>query len=305
MKKHRILMFHYVKPTKESSKYPNLNFFPLDQFCNFLDEYLERLKLVSPDQFIHAIEKKIRIPENALLLSFDDGLGDHYKWVFPELMSRGLSAFFFINTLPILERQMLTVHKIHALSGLLGYDELRPRFLKLTDKNINNEYSKIDESKILNAYPYDSLQTAKFKYLLNHQMPQDTINPILDILLIEFFGTTFLKEFYLEKENIKIMDKSGMTFGYHGHSHTPFSMLNKNELGNEIAIEKQFFSSIGVYAKSISHPYGDAASVNNENLEVIHKNHIKLGFMAEDFEYNSDLQMGRIDCKEILDNNFY
>ena len=133
----------------------------------------------------------------------------------------------------------------------------------------------------------------------------DTINPILDILLIEFFGTTFLKEFYLEKENIKIMDKSGMTFGYHGHSHTPFSMLNKNELGNEIAIEKQFFSSIGVYAKSISHPYGDAASVNNENLEVIHKNHIKLGFMAEDFEYNSDLQMGRIDCKEILDNNFY
>jgi hypothetical protein len=82
-------MFHYVRP-EGCNSLTFLNYFSLEKFCDFLDEFVGRLKLISPQDFLDSIINEKVIPENALLLSFDDGLYDHYRWVYPELLKRGI-----------------------------------------------------------------------------------------------------------------------------------------------------------------------------------------------------------------------
>lgn len=93
----KVIMFHYVRPIKINNlKF--LNYFSLEKFSDFLDKEIVRLKLISPEAYLDSIINEKAIPENAFLLSFDDGLYNHYEWVYPELHKRGIGALFFINT---------------------------------------------------------------------------------------------------------------------------------------------------------------------------------------------------------------
>jgi peptidoglycan/xylan/chitin deacetylase (PgdA/CDA1 family) len=300
---YKVLMFHYVRPLN-GNNLVYLNFFSQELFCDFLDKELDRLKLISPEGFLGALKNNSAIPDNALLLSFDDGLKDHYTWVFPELVKRGLGAFFFINTDPILNKKMLLVHKIHLLSGLLGYPELRDRFVKAIKDDLLFDHSVFADPLALKAYPYDKPETAYFKYALNYLLPKEALHLILDILLAENFNTdTLFNEFYLNEREISDMFNMGMTFGYHGHTHTPFSGLQNDQLREELETEDVFFAKLGIHPCCLSYPHGDQSSVNADNIGVLARKGIKAAFMAEKFEPYSKLQLSRVDCKEILNGS--
>ena len=232
----KVLMFHYVRPDNNNI-FKFLNYFSLEKFCNFLDKEIVRLKLISPEEYLDSIIHDKSIPENALLLSFDDGLYDHYKWVFPELLKRGIGAFFFINTLPILQRELLQVHKIHALSGLLGYSELKKQFMNKISLTAELVSHVFENPKAIGAYPYDKPDIAGFKYGLNYSLPKDDLTKNLNELITENFNHNELfKSFYINEKQIKKMHNNGMTIGYHGHSHNPFSCLTHLELKLELDI---------------------------------------------------------------------
>jgi peptidoglycan/xylan/chitin deacetylase (PgdA/CDA1 family) len=296
----KVIMFHYVRP-ENSNNLKFLNYFSLDKFCDFLDKLIVRLKLISPEAYLDSIINKEAIPENALLLSFDDGLYDHYKWVYPELFKRGLGAFFFINTGPILQRDLLQVHKIHALSGLLGYRELKAQFINKICLASEFDINVFENPNAINAYPYDESDIAGFKYGLNYKLPKDILKNVLNDLLNENFNFNELfNDFYLNESQIKEMYDKGMTIGYHGHSHKPFSGLTNAELQSELNIEYDFFRNLGIEARCLSYPYGDTSSVNTHNIEVVFNKGIQVAFMAEKSSYYPRLQLPRIDCKEIL-----
>lgn len=296
----KVIMFHYVRPEK-SNKLKFLNYFSLEKFCVFLDKEIVRLKLITPEAYLDSIINEKAIPENALLLSFDDGLYDHYKWVYPELHKRGIGAFFFINTEPLLQRDLLQVHKIHALSGLLGYRELRTQFMNKIGLAAEFDINVFENAKAIDAYPYDEPDIAGFKYGLNYILPKDVLMKVLNDLLNENFNFNELfNEFYLNESQIKEMYNNGMTIGYHGHSHKPFSGLTNAELQSELDIEYDFFKSIGIEARCLSYPYGDTSAVNSHNIEVVFNKGIQVAFMAEQSPAYPKLQLPRIDCKEIL-----
>ena len=296
----KVIMFHYVRPTKRN-KFKHLNYFPLEQFRKFLDKELLRLKVISPEAYLEAVINEKAIPENALLLSFDDGLYDHYKWVYPELIKRKIGAFFFINTMPLLNKDMLLVHKIHALSGLMGYRELSYQFvnkIRSADKFDNNFFENV-KAKV--AYPYDEFEIAGFKYALNYLLPNELVLSTINELLSENFNFDELyNEFYLKDSQIIEMYNEGMTFGYHGHSHKPFSRLTDEELRTELDIEYDFFQKNNINAKCLSYPYGDVTAVNSQNIEIIGQKKIQVAFMADQASPFTKMQIPRVDCKEIF-----
>ena len=75
-----------------------------------LKEDLSSLKSVKNGEFTVK-----DIPTNSVLLTFDDGLKDHFQFVFPELKKHGISGVFFPPSLPIEENIVLDVHKIHFI----------------------------------------------------------------------------------------------------------------------------------------------------------------------------------------------
>ena len=110
-------MYHYVRESM-----PHLPFFRYLSFDNFkkqLDYFEKNFGLVSFEEFcrLKTEPKFINALKNKILLSFDDGLKEHFSLVFPELLKRKALGIFFMPTAVLKEEKALYVHKIHYLLG--------------------------------------------------------------------------------------------------------------------------------------------------------------------------------------------
>jgi len=278
-------MFHYIKPRKDET-FPYLNRFSLERFSNFLDQLEQAGPILTPDEFLRAIITKdfSSIPQKAQLLTFDDGLQDHYRWVFPELVKRGLSGLFFISTGAVDRGHLLKVHKVHALYGKKGYPWLLKEFCRLAEVMFNGSYDAFfGDSRSKKAYPYDDNSTAGFKYAINYLIPPDDVEKVIDHILSQSFNEKYLaSEFYMSAEQIQEMNSTGMRFGFHGHTHKPFSQLSIDELGVEMDVSsEQMYDLLGDIPVVLSYPYGDASSITNEHVAHLKSRGIQAAFMAE------------------------
>lgn len=296
-----IWMFHYVRPIiscESSYPYlPHLNSFNLDHFVEFLDKFQDNI--LKPNEYFFSIKNILSNQCRGHLLTFDDGLIDHYKWVFPELKKRGLSGIFFVSTQMYEKDALLHVHKLHCLSGSVGYPSLKREFLKEFGEDHSGVLSNI---KSRSAYPYDDPETAGFKYALNHLIPFSEVEEILDRIIIRVFGQPLkARDFYLTKEQAREMVEAGMYLGYHGHSHRPFAQLNTSELLTEMVASEQILTGlVGAPISCVSYPYGDASSINESSILALQSRGVRYGFMAEPSETSTDLmRIPRLDCKEL------
>ena len=53
------------------------------------------------EEVIEAVKEEKRLPEKALLLTFDDGYLDNYTVALPLLLERGLQGSFFVPAKPL------------------------------------------------------------------------------------------------------------------------------------------------------------------------------------------------------------
>jgi peptidoglycan/xylan/chitin deacetylase (PgdA/CDA1 family) len=292
-------MFHYVRPA-DATSFPRLQGFFLHEFTALLDALVSGDGIVDPQSYLAG--KIAGLPRsNGSLLTFDDGLQDHYRWVFPELKKRGLSGLFFVSSGSLERLRLLRVHKVHALYGAKGYDWLREAFLRLAHPDGHVPEVIYSAPRALKAYPYDDELTSGFKYALNYLLPQDEVEEILGQILSQSFDERFLaEEFYLSPDQIREMSAAGMVFGYHGHTHTPFSRLTEEQLETEMLASKELLSPLLPQAPScLSYPYGDASSVTIENVTLLRNLGIKAAFLAENDGTPQDVfYLPRIDCAE-------
>lgn len=293
-------MFHYVRPSNQGAQ-PFLKAFSLKDFREFLDTLVSRGKVIDPQDYLNALEGQRSLAPDTHLLTFDDGLSDHYQWVFPELQKRSLRALFFVTSGPLAQERLLKVHKTHALYGAKGYSWLKEQFLRLAHPDGRVPMGIYTNAKSAAAYPYDDAPTAGFKYALNYLIPAAEAEMILDRVLADSFDENALaREFYLSREQIKEMSDAGMQFGYHGHTHLPFSRLNSAELEKEMDHSERL---LGALLPSppicLSYPFGDTSAVSEDNVLYLRKRGIRAAFLAEHTQILGDpLRLPRTDCAE-------
>lgn len=67
---------------------------------------------------VDALERHDTVPARSIVLTFDDGLANHYRNVFPILRRLGLTATFFIYTTPIgTDRRFMTWEQLKELQA--------------------------------------------------------------------------------------------------------------------------------------------------------------------------------------------
>jgi len=110
----QIISYHYVRDL-QNSKFPKIKGLDTKIFQQQLDYLQSEFHIVTTEQVIASLMTGIDLPDGATWLTFDDGFIDHYEVVFPELLSRGLTAAFFPPAQPILEHVVLDVHKIQTV----------------------------------------------------------------------------------------------------------------------------------------------------------------------------------------------
>ena len=67
------------------------------------------------EDVLAAIHGSAKLPENALLLSFDDAYSDHFDYVYPVLADLKLQGSFFVPAKTVLEHKVLDVNKVHFI----------------------------------------------------------------------------------------------------------------------------------------------------------------------------------------------
>ena len=299
-----VIMYHYVRP-KNLTKYKKINYLDLNLFIKQLEFFEKNYGIINTDEFNENLENKIN--SNKVILTFDDGLKDHYQYIFPELNKRKITGFFFICNKPYKSNNVLSVHKIHHLISEFSSKNLLKKALDIISTN-DLDYNLIKEfDKEIYKSQINNDQDFQFKRLFNYYLKYDKVDLILNELssnLIDF--EQLCHNLYLSISELTEMEDNGNVIGGHTYSHKVLSRLNFEEQFSEINSNLDFLNlHFKMKIKSFCYPYGGKNSYNNETIQILNNLKFKHAFAVNDLEINDDniynnFELNRLDCNKYL-----
>ena len=248
MSKVAVVMYHYVKD--HTNRFKRLNSLSLDDFKSQIEYFSQNFVFISYETLVAATKGQCSVPENSILLTFDDGYIDHYTNVFPILKAKDIPAFFSMPGKIIAEKKMLDVNKIHIVLAVSDTKEIIHRLYEKLDYYRGCEYSIPGNEELYSrlAVPsrFDCPNVIFIKRLLQAELPERLRNTITDELL----GETGLNEcdlvesFYLNWQQVKEMHEAGMAWGIHGYDHYWMNRLEQPQLEEDINKALDVFSDV-------------------------------------------------------------
>jgi len=297
-------MYHYVRPW--DSNYSGLKSLHIDDFRKQLDYFEDKYGFVDKDDFYAAIHEKR--DAKGIVLTFDDGLKCHYRYVFQELAQRGLWGIFYVSTGPLANKQMLDVHMAHVLLAKFPSKRVYKVFSEIIDEgDIDVRHKKAFESLTYRSQQNDDftlLIKRTINYFLKYSAKQNVLSKTFDA-----FGLNeedILRDFYLSEEEIKEMNDAGMIIGSHTINHPVMSRLSRKEQDEEIVGSKQFLERM-IKPNSLDtfcFPYGGKHSFNEDTVSLLNENQFVFSFSVEPRDIESkDLHFSpnslpRYDCNQ-------
>ena len=277
--------FHYVHPSQEA-RYPGLHRRTLEEFRNQLDVLADTAEYVSPQQLQDLLEDSqgVATVEKGFVLTFDDGLKDHARYVAPELDRRGWKAFFFVNTAPW-EGEFLDVHRLQLLNATVPFPELYAAFLELVqDGSIGVEPEAIPMERVRQQYRYDEDRVARFKFAVNFELTLEAREKVLRALFGRYLGRDeeHAGEMYLSQAECMMLAEMGHTVGSHSHRHRALSLMSPSVRAEDIARSTKSIQDVtGRVPTWFSFPYGSKDAMDEQVLEECRLQGIRYGFSMQ------------------------
>ena len=268
----KIIMYHYVRPIK-NSEYSEIKGLEIDQFQNQIEFFRKNFHFGDSHILFDSIESGNIENNDLVFLTFDDGLKDHYNYVFPILKKEKIQGLFFPPAKPIEENIVLDVHKIHFILASVKdkkilVNDIFERIHKFR-KNWEIEEPEKLWKRLANPNRFDSGEVIFLKRILQRELPKNVRETITQELFDKYVTTDeaeFAKKLYLSLEEIKEMSDEGMYFGSHSYSHEWLAYLDPENLDKEIKKSWNFCKKINSDKQQIMcYPYG------NHNSNVIEK----------------------------------
>ena len=289
-------MYHYVRAPQKSL--PNFRYLHIDNFKKQLDYFQSKYGFITKDEFDEYLSSGQST--EGTLLTFDDGLSDHYDFVFPELKKRGLWAIFFTCSAPLTEKNLLNVHRVHHLLGAHPPQKIYKTIESILEKKISNLLPKE-----IYTNQHSSWEEKAVKYLFNYHFNFRQSNE----LLAKIFSTLSIDEeelhnkLYMSPTQLKEMHDSGMYISAHAHSHRLLSKLNKDESLADIEQSVLSISSLIPPRDPVGfcYPYGGEKSYTLDQRNYLTALGVQYSFSVDSQDINcaSDiLALPRYDCNE-------
>jgi peptidoglycan/xylan/chitin deacetylase (PgdA/CDA1 family) len=269
-----IVMYHYVRPLQRT-RYPAIRGLDLELFCQQLDYLQAHYSIVSMDAVLDSLEERVQLPAMPALLTFDDGLEDHYRYVLPQLTARGLTAAFFPPAQAVLQRRVLDVQKIQYL--LAACTEVQ-RIVEFIDDACTEHAT---EPGVLTVADYhgqyflpDRFDTAAVLYvkrMLQFGLPLAMRSRLVAALFARYVSAdevAFAEELYLSVDQLRLMVSYGMHVGSHGNEHCWLSRLERAAQADDLGRSLELLQAVGMdpARRTLCYPYGD---YNADTLQIV------------------------------------
>ncbi len=300
----KVIMYHYVR--RYTPRLPNFRFLDFDNFRKQLDFFGAKYGFVTLDEWCRYLSDGTmpNVP-GKVLLTFDDALSCHFRYVFPELKSRGLWGMFYVPTLPYTERGILDVHRIHLLCGAFEGHRLLDYAVNIISKEMIPERKQQEFETATYAHQLNHEGVSQFKRLMNYFVDYEYRSQILDAIGRRFGYSFEIPDFYMSVEQISEMADASMIIGSHTRSHPVMSRLSAAEQSLEIGSSFDFLSSVcPLPVRTYCHPYGGFHSFNDNTIRLLNGFGVKFSFNVESREVSdrdrihSIQYLPRFDCNE-------
>jgi peptidoglycan/xylan/chitin deacetylase (PgdA/CDA1 family) len=304
-----IVMYHYVRDL-EHSRFPAIKGLSVERFRRQLDYIQAHYTPITVETLLEALQSgEKNLPQNSILLTFDDGYADHFLNVSPLLEARKIQGCFFPPAQAILEHTVLDVNKIHfILASAPDPNELLDRVFTSLEEFRSEHAFKTREWYLQNLagdHRFDTREVVVLKRLLQRELPEPVRAEIVRRLFAEYVASdeaAFARELYMSVDQIASLRRSGMHIGCHGYSHAWLNHLSPDAQAVEIDRSLEFLQSLGVTADNwtICYPYG---GFNDSLLQILRARRCQLGFSVEariaDLDSDERLTLPRIDTNDL------
>ena len=301
-------MYHYVRDLARS-RYPAIKGLPLERFSRQLNHIVSNYVPVTIQDVLGAIpDPSGPWPQNAILLTFDDGFIDHYINVFPLLDRHRIQGCFYPSVLPIEKSKVLDVHKIQfILAAVPDVSAILAEVFTFIEefRSSWNLKTKEEYELLCGEHRYDNPEVVMLKRLLQRELPCQVRTEIVQRLFaahVTADEASFSCELYMSVEQIQCMARHGMHIGSHAYSHAWLNRLSVEEQALEIDESLRFLRSLPGEAANwtMCYPYG---SYDEPLLGLLRKRQCRLGFTVEpraaDLMRDDPLLLPRIDTNDL------
>jgi peptidoglycan/xylan/chitin deacetylase (PgdA/CDA1 family) len=299
-------MYHYVRDIRGSA-YPALKGLETEYFGRQLDYFSSHYSFISANTLCDHVRSGAPLPERPILLTFDDGLRDHFDVVFPLLRERNISGCFFPGAQPLYEHTVLDVHKLHFILAVGDVDEV-----------VKDVLAGIDEARQLYGIPasadylsgfrgyhrYDSVGVQFVKRMLQRELPEPLRACITDRLFAHFVTAdagSFAADLYMSIDQLQTLVDGGMAVGGHGYDHCWLDSAEPSRQREAVVRSKQMLRELGIGEENryFCYPYG---AYNDTLVEILREEKFSLGFTTRvalaDMRTDEPLLLPRLDTND-------
>ena len=245
------------------------SFLTINQFKKQLDHLIKNYTIISTRDLIDMDRIKNK---DCAILTFDDGLLDHYE-VASILLDKGVYGTFLIPTLPIRDRVVMKSHKIQFILSALDEKIIIKKIFKYLNVTFLEEkkiWDKFSISKWKNNWWSDEMVFIT-NILRNHGSGEVITNKLFKDL-VSSNEENFCKDFYLTENQVMDLVNNGMEVGGHGYlSESLVSLDQEKEIFNSLKYIKKFHNDDLIF----SYPNG---SYNKKTLKLMKKHGCKFSY---------------------------
>lgn len=278
----KAIMYHYVRP--DDTSLPHFRHLHVDDFERQLDYFDQAEGFISLDDLCQAFRSR-RAPERGVVLTFDDGLKDHYRYVMPALLRRGLQAIFYVATSPYETGRLLDVHRLHVMIGRHGgrtvFESMREM---ISDDLLSHAHvEEFRNETYLRQHNDDYTRHVKrtLNYYVDYAHREAILDQLMACLVPDELELT--SEFYLSEQELSEMQSAGMMIGSHSRSHPVFSKLSVEEQQREISESfARLDRAVGkLGTRTFCYPYGGFHTFTTETERLLESEGVDFSFNVE------------------------
>jgi len=216
------------------------------------------------ESLVEKIRQQKIIPKNSVIITFDDGYFDNYKFAYPVLKELQIPVTIYLATNYI------------GSSKYFWWDVLEELLLNYTDNNFKLFLPGLSVEKICQT-DKDKVQIfwQIYSYLktFDEKKRDEILNNIFDDLQMSQKELDLTTKQKLSWENVIEMSNNNISFGAHTETHSILSQVPLNAAKKEISHSK---SKIESYSQkkviSFAYPVGGGKSFNNKVIEILKEN---------------------------------
>lgn len=293
-----MVTYHYVRDIA-GSQYPRIKGLETALFQEQLWYLISNYTIIGMDRVLEYLKHKTPLPENPLVLMFDDGYKDHIDTVLPILQGIGISGSFFPPGKAVFEHKVLDVNKIHFILATVDdprvlIEDIHTRILELAGTPglvLPQEYhARMEADYHLPENRLDVFDVIYVKRLLQKYLPESVRRMLTDELFLKYVTddeAAFAQELYMSADDIRHLREQGMFIGSHTWNHHWLNALSPEEQEIEVKKSVEMLKIFGCDTREwvMCYPYGG----NNATLhEILKRYGCVMGITTDQGIYDLD-----------------